>query len=72
MNGKQRDRPGLWERVGRWLSRWASDILLVAGAAAITAGVTAIYPPAGAIAGGVFLLAGGVLLALGNDRGDSE
>lgn len=68
--GKQRDRPRLRDRIARWMGCWCADVLLIAGALAITAGVSAIYPPAGAIAGGVLLIAGGVLLALGSGGGD--
>ena len=67
---KQRDRPRLRDRLTHWMGCWGADVLLIAGALAITAGVAAIYPPAGAIAGGVLLIAGGVLLARGNDGGD--
>lgn len=70
MNGKQRDRPRLRDRLARWGNCWGVDVLLIAGAAAITAGVASIYPPAGAIVGGVLLIAGGVLLARGNGGGD--
>lgn len=70
MNGKQRDRPGAPMRPGRrWMS-WGADALLLAGAAAITAGAGLIFFPAGLIAGGALCIGCGILLALGNGGGD--
>lgn len=72
---KQRDRPKAEKRIDRktWFqrfwARWAADVLLVAGAAAITVGAALIYPPAGWIAGGALSIAGGVLAA--RSGGDS-
>lgn len=69
MDGNQRDRPSARERLGQWWKRWCSDVLLIFGAAGITAGVGSIYFPAGLIAGGGFLIAAGVLTALGGGDG---
>lgn len=72
---RQRDRPikaeyiGFWDRLSRFWSKWATDLLLVAGAAAITVGAALVYPPAGWIAGGVLAIAGGVLAAKGGGDG---
>lgn len=62
---KQRDRPGLWERLCAWLNRWGADLLLVCGAGCVCVGVGWIYPPTGLVAAGVLLIAGGVLWAKG-------
>lgn len=69
MDGKQRDRPSVWERMGRWWSRWCSDVLMIMGAAFITVGVGSFCFPAGLITGGGFLIAAGVLTALGGGDG---
>lgn len=66
-NARQRDRPGGW--VKRFLRAWLADLLLIGGAAAVTAGAALIYPPAGWICGGVLSIAGGILAARGEEGG---
>lgn len=65
--GKQRDKPGLLYRLRLFLALWATDILLLSGAALVSIGASMIYPPAGVIAAGVLLIVGGVLWAKGGD-----
>lgn len=48
---------------------WSPEAMVVAGAAAVSAGVWAIYRPAGAIAGGLLLMMAGVALMLGGGDG---
>lgn len=43
------------------IARWLADLLLVGGAAAVTAGIWMIFPPGGWIAGGVFAILGAIL-----------
>lgn len=47
-------------------------LLLVLGAAAVTAGVGMLCLPAGVIAGGVLTMLGGVALIRGGDSGDEQ
>ena len=47
------------------LLSFAPDVLMVAGAAAASAGVGIIFLPAGLIVAGLFLIAAGVLSARG-------
>ena len=49
------------------LARYAADITMVVGAAAVAVGAGMVYLPAGIIAGGVLLIAGAVLSGLGGD-----
>ena len=49
------------------LGRYAADLILVAGAAAVAVGAGMVYLPAGLIAGGVLAMAGAVLFTLGGD-----
>lgn len=52
------------------LARYAVDLVLVAGAAAVAVGAGMIYLPAGLITGGVLAIAGAVLSSLsGGDGG---
>ncbi len=52
------------------LARYAIDLVLVAGAAAVAVGAGMIYLPAGLITGGVLAIAGAVLSSLsGGDGG---
>ena len=44
---------------------WLPDVLMVAGAGAVSTGAGLIYAPAGWIVGGVFALVAGVLTARG-------
>lgn len=44
---------------------WAPDVLLVAGAGAVSCGAGMVYEPAGWIVGGLFALAAGWLLSKG-------
>ena len=65
---KQRDRPApgrLGRRLRAFLRLWLADMLMTAGAAAVTVGAALIYPPAGWICGGALAIAGGVLAARG-------
>ena len=57
----------------RWkasLARYAADLVMVGGAAAIAVGTGLIYPPAGLIAGGILAIVGAALSSLGG--GDSQ
>lgn len=47
------------------LARYAVDLVLVTGAAAVAVGAGMIYLPAGLITGGVLAMAGAVLSTLG-------
>lgn len=47
------------------LARFGNDLVLLAGAVAVSVGAGMIYPPAGLIAGGVLAIAGAVLNSLG-------
>lgn len=49
------------------LARYAADITMVVGAAAVAVGAGMIYLPAGIIVGGVLLIAGAALSGLGGD-----
>ena len=49
------------------LGRYAADLILVAGAAAVAVGAGMVYLPAGLIPGGVLAMAGAVLFTLGGD-----
>lgn len=49
------------------LGRYAADLILVGGAAAVAVGAGLIYVPAGLIAGGILAIAGAVLSTLGGD-----
>ena len=53
------------EQLRKTLGRYAADLVLVAGAAAVSVGAGLIYPPAGLIAGGLLAIAGAVLSSLG-------
>ena len=53
------------EKLRKGLARYAGDLVLVAGAAAITVGAGMIYLPAGLSAGGVLAIAGVSLNSLG-------
>ena len=53
------------EKLRKGLARYAGDLVLVAGAAAITVGAGMIYLPAGLIAGGVLAIACVILNSLG-------
>ena len=53
------------EKLRKGLARYAGDLVLVAGAAAITVGAGMIYLPAGLIAGGVLAIARVILNSLG-------
>ena len=53
------------EKLRKGLARYAGDLVLVAGAAAITVGAGMTYLPAGLIAGGVLAIAGVILNSLG-------
>jgi hypothetical protein len=68
--GRQRDRPRVRDRLGRWFRRWGADLLLVAGAVCMGVGIGLLRFPFGLIAGGAFLIAGGVLAARGADGGE--
>lgn len=58
------------QAVGRVAASWLPDVLLVSGAAAISAGAWQVYAPAGWIAGGLFALAGGWILSRGGKGSD--
>ena len=47
------------------LGRYASELVLIAGATAVSVGTGMIYVPAGLIAGGLLAIAGAVLSMLG-------
>ena len=49
------------KRAIKYLAGHAAEVLLIIGAAAISAGAGMIYPPAGLIVGGVLAVAGAVL-----------
>lgn len=49
----------------RGLSRYAADLIMVAGAAAVAIGAGMVYLPAGLIVGGMLAVAGAVLNSLG-------
>ncbi len=51
------------------LCKYAGDLVLLAGAASVTAGVLMIYIPAGLIVGGVLAIAGAVLASMGGGGG---
>ena len=57
------------EKLRKGLARYVGDLVLVAGAAAITVGAGMIYLPAGLIAGGVLAIAGVILNSLGGGDG---
>lgn len=65
METREKKRRGVKARLAGLASRWLSDFLLAAGAAAVSTGAAMIYPPAGWIAGGVLAIIGGILSALG-------
>lgn len=44
---------------------WLPDVLMVAGAGAVSTGAGLIYPPAGWVVGGVFALVAGYMTARG-------
>lgn len=44
---------------------WLPDVLMVAGAGAVSAGAGMVYVPAGYIVGGALAVVGGVVLARG-------
>lgn len=67
---KQRDRPRLGRILARLWDRWAANVLLAGGAAALTAGAALIYPAAGWIVGGALAMAGGILASIGGGDGD--
>ena len=55
----------------RFFKRRAMDLLIIAGAALVSAGVAMIYLPAGIITGGVLVIVCGIVGSLGggvNDR----
>lgn len=54
------------KHVMRFIAGALPTVLLVAGAAAVSAGVAMIWPPAGIITAGILAMVGGVLLILGN------
>ena len=58
------------ERLKKALRRYAADLILVAGAAAVAVGAGLVYPPAGLIAGGALAIAGAVLSSLGGGGGE--
>lgn len=53
------------ERLRKMLGRYVADLVLVAGAVAVSVGAGLIYPPAGLITGGMLAIAGAVLSSLG-------
>ena len=55
MHKKMRDSP----------AQYISDVMLILGAAAVTAGIAMIYLPAGIISAGAGLIALGILVARG-------
>lgn len=44
---------------------WLPDVLMLAGAGAVSVGAGMVYPPAGWIVGGLFALIAGYMLARG-------
>ena len=58
------------EKLKKALARFAGDLVIVGGAAAIAVGVGMYSLPAGLIAGGVLAIAGAILSALGG--GDAK
>ena len=53
-------------RVLKFMTGALPTVLLVVGAAAVSAGVAMIWPPIGIITVGILTMVGGVLLILGN------
>lgn len=53
------------QRIATSAAGWLPDVLMLAGAASISAGAGMVYQPAGWMVAGVFALAGGVLLSRG-------
>lgn len=57
------------KKLRKALAKYAPDVVLIAGAAAVAVGAGMIYLPAGVITGGVLAIAGVVLSALGGGEG---
>lgn len=53
------------KKLRKALAKYAPDVVLIAGAAAVAVGAGMIYLPAGVITGGVLAIAGVVLSTLG-------
>ena len=56
------------EKLKKALIQYASDLVMIGGAAAIAVGAGMIYPPAGLIAGGGLAILGAVMNALGGGK----
>lgn len=57
------------KKLRKALVKYAPDVVLIAGAAAVAVGAGMIYLPAGVITGGVLAIAGVVLNTLGGGDG---
>ncbi len=57
------------ENLKKGLARFASDLALILGGAAVSAGAGMIYLPAGVIVAGALMIAGVVLSSLGGGDG---
>lgn len=57
------------KKLRKALAKYAPDVVLIAGAAAVAVGAGMIYLPAGVITGGVLAIAGVVLSTLGGGEG---
>lgn len=72
---RQRDQPG-GGRIRRWVRRfarmWLADLLLVGGAAAVTAAAAMVDPVLGWLFGGCIAMVFGVLVARGDDGGGGD
>lgn len=57
------------KKLRKAMAKYAADVVLIAGAAAVSVGTGMIYLPAGVIAAGVLMIAGVVLSSLGGGDG---
>ena len=55
------------KKIKHFLAAYGGDLLVAAGASAITVGVWLIHPAAGLIVGGVLAMALGVILCMGGE-----
>ena len=57
------------KKLRKAMAKYAADVVLIAGAVAVSVGTGMIYLPAGVIAAGVLMIAGVVLSSLGGGDG---
>ena len=57
------------KKLRKAMAKYAADVALIVGAAAVSVGTGMIYLPAGVIAAGVLLISGVVLSSLGGGDG---